>query len=204
MAESARMPLSELNSIAMAPPLAPTSALKAGITAPDGEAFSNLATHLDHTLSPDEGSRNGAIDALKSMEQQVGFCCALLSELKDPACPLARQLCAAAYLKNFVRKTWPQQDALGDAERNAFRAQLLDILLASQISEIRNMLAEVLRLVAAADFPANWPALLPTLSQELAEQGAAWGQGQAACPGSAASHSRLFNAVLQHTTDVPA
>lgn len=52
-------------------------------------------------------------------------------------------------------------------ERVSVRDSLVKALLASSVSELRNMLAECFRIVASVDFPARWPSLVPTLSAEF-------------------------------------
>ena len=210
-----RPPLVDISTIAAAPPLAPAKTsqhLQNRNAGSPEETFGKLPVQLDNTLSPDEALRNGAINALKASEAQNGFCCALLTVLRSPAAQLPRRLSAAAYLKNFVRKNWSKTTgsgadadtgidgggALPEKERASFRAELLSTLLAIDVSELRNMLAEVLRLVAAVDFPTRWPTLLPTLGAQLKEHGAVWGAPGAPKEnaGDASSKQRLLNAVV--------
>ena len=170
-----RAPLGELNAAAF--PAAGPSMVK-GAAAPVAPvapvAPSSLCAHLDATLSPCNETRNAGIDALKELELQRGFCQSLLSTLRvgagGAAAPLAQRLSAATYLKNFVKKHWePAEGAelLPETERAEVRAQLLQTLLAIDVSELRNMLAEVLRLVATTDYPARWPALVPALKAQI-------------------------------------
>jgi hypothetical protein len=138
-------------------------------------ADSQLGQDLQHTLHPEKEKREGATAALKAAEAKEGFCVELLDIICQPDAAIACRLSGATYLKNFVKKNWDVQDdaahennaVLEAGERELIRKNLLDSLLRTDVAELRNMLAEVLRIIATADYPQNWPDLVPALGREI-------------------------------------
>jgi hypothetical protein len=126
-------------------------------------------------LHAEKEKREGATAALQAAEIREGFCVALLKIIRQPDAAIACRLSGATYLKNFIKKNWdaPLDDAqengsaLNTEERECIRQDLLDSLLCTDVAELRNMLAEVLRIIATADYPQQWPALIPTLEREM-------------------------------------
>ena len=167
-----RVPFQEL---AISDPTAETSPHADGTAAGKKPSDTKLGQDLQSTLHPSKDTREGATAALKAAESKAGFCVALLRIIRQSDAPITCRLSGATYLKNFVKKGWSTGEGAGAEngsfltaeEREQIRSDLLDTLLCTDVAELRNMLAEVLRIVASADYPKSWPTLVPTLCSHM-------------------------------------
>ncbi|KAK1859018.1 hypothetical protein I4F81_001616 [Pyropia yezoensis] len=134
-----------------------------------------LAALIAATLSPLAPDRRAAEAALTAAESTPGFPVALLGLVAGGgavdagdgggggAIPPHLRQAAAVYLKNLTRRSWAD---LTPADTDAVRASLVDVMLTAP-PPVRRVLSEALAIVAEADYPARWPALLPTLAGRL-------------------------------------
>jgi exportin-2 (importin alpha re-exporter) len=99
---------------------------------------------------------------------QENFSLYLLRLLEDTAQSQPVKLAAAIYFKNHVRRAWPSEAPLRAEERATIKGALAGMMLRHSPSVARQ-LGEALAIVAAHDFPGQWPELIPELLQRLAD-----------------------------------
>lgn len=157
-------------------------------TAPQ-EMLATLSQIFTNTLNP--ATQKQAEATLRDLERQPNAHLPLLLlsliaavEQFDSSVRLA----AAIQLKNICRRAWASEEALLEAaeesgvelvspeDRVQLKASLLPLLLdlsqptkiAASPSALRLQLSEAIALIAAADFPAEWPTLIDDLTASLA------------------------------------
>eukprot|EP00659_Diplonema_papillatum_P009062 gene9062-14032_t len=110
--------------------------------------------------------RAPAENELKQMKAQPGFAVALLMVLANQQLDGAVKLQAAVFLKNLAKYNWAANaDEIVPAEDKAtVRREILNLVLSST-STLRGMLLTTSSLIASADFPKEWPALVGELVQ---------------------------------------
>lgn len=130
---------------------------------------------LNETQSSQEGPRNNAEWQLKQQYTNPDLPIALVSIGAHSNVPIAVRQAALLYLKIFVLACWsPQLDEFNgphyaDEGRKAqIRQSLLDIALSGREErKIRSAASLVVSKIATADFPDEWPELLPTVLNVL-------------------------------------
>ncbi|KAG8776418.1 importin-alpha export receptor [Serendipita sp. 397] len=135
--------------------------------------MADLSTLFRATFDPQ--TRKQAEAALEQYSLQPGFALHLLTITLDGGQDRAVRLAAGIYLKNIARKRWiqdPEDDTAPIAEEDKVR--LRQHLIPAMISlsqptdkALRAQIAESVSLVAAVDFPSEWPNLFDELVSSL-------------------------------------
>ena len=149
-----------------------------------GDFIENLKVALLNTLSTDKSLRQGAEDALRSY---LGVPNAF-SGFMHLACQTGNadqthvRMAALVTLKNHVRHFWStgtgSENSLSPAprwpmseeEKKHVKVTIIEVTLAEVDKPILRILAEIIRMVAEFEWPANWPDLLPTLVSNIQGQ----------------------------------
>ena len=123
------------------------------------------------TLDPSDPIRNDAERHLESLYTNDAFPISLISIASHKSVPLEHRQAALLCLKKLVLKIWSPSleeyqgpTTLSDPVKEQVRQSVLEIATAS--GEERKILAAsayVVSKIASADFPEQWPTLLPTL-----------------------------------------
>lgn len=123
------------------------------------------------TLDPSSPVRNNAEHQLEQLYTSEEFPSSLISIASHKSVTLVHRQAALLYLKKLVLKTWSPSleefegpDTLSDPTKEQVRQSVLAIATAGD--EERKIVAAasyVVSKIASADFPEQWPSLLPTL-----------------------------------------
>lgn len=126
---------------------------------------------LASTLDPSGPIRNDAERRLEQLYTNEAFPLALISIASHKSVPLQHRQAALLSLKKLVLKIWspsieefegPHQ--LNDTLKDQLRKSILGIATApDEQKKIVNAASYVVSKIASADFPEQWPTLLPTL-----------------------------------------
>ncbi|CEH16542.1 Nuclear export receptor CSE1/CAS (importin beta superfamily) [Ceraceosorus bombacis] len=147
-----------------------------------------LAALFSQTLNP--STRREAEQNLTDLEsnRDANLSALLLDLIASPGATPPVRLAAAVKLKNICRRAWAEEDDADLAEpelvqgeaREALKTRLVPLLgqLSSDVNvanapgvaSLRIQLSECVALIAARDFPQQWPALLDELVGGLALQ----------------------------------
>ena len=130
-----------------------------------------LVRLLTETQSSEEGPRKNAEWQLKQQYNNSDFPVALISVGSHNDVPIAVRQAALLYLKTFVLACWsPQFDEFNgqlysdDGKKAQIRQSLLDLALSGRDErKIKSAASLVVSKIATADFPDEWPDLLPTV-----------------------------------------
>ncbi|CAG7854816.1 Importin alpha re-exporter AltName: Full=Chromosome segregation protein CSE1 [Serendipita indica DSM 11827] len=136
-------------------------------------AIAELSALFKASLDPQ--TRKQAETILEQSSLQPGFAVDLLALTLDNAQDRAIRLSSGVYLKNIARKRWtldPEDDVQPIPEDDKIRLRQNLILAMIQLSgpsdkALRAQIAESVSLVAAADFPSQWPTLFDELVNSL-------------------------------------
>lgn len=126
---------------------------------------------LTETQSPQEGPRKNAEWQLKQQYTNPDFPVALVSIGSHSDVPVEVRQSALLYLKTFVLACWsPQFDEFDgqlytdEGKKAQIRQSLLDLSVSGRDErKIKNAASLVVSKIATADFPDEWPDLLPTI-----------------------------------------
>lgn len=126
---------------------------------------------LTETQSSQEGPRKNAEWRLKQHYSDAEFPLGLISVGAHDSVPLEVRQAAIYYLKTWVLATWSLQfdeyDGqlyTNDANRKRIRQSLLDLATSEHDErKIKSAASLVVSKIATADFPDEWPDLLPTV-----------------------------------------
>jgi hypothetical protein len=130
-----------------------------------------LVRLLTETQSSEEGPRKNAEWQLKQQYNNSDFPVALVSVGSHSDVPIAIRQAALLCLKTFVLACWsPQFDEFNgqlygdDGKKAQIRQSLLDLALSGRDErKIKSAASLVVSKIATADFPDEWPDLLPTV-----------------------------------------
>lgn len=130
-----------------------------------------LAQLLAATHSPSEGPRNQAEQQLLSLYGHPEFPVGLVAIASHDSVPLNIRQAALLYLKTFVLAGWsPQFDEfkgqvlVSDETKARIRDALLNLSTSEQSDrKVKTAASYVVSKIASADFPEQWPDLLPRL-----------------------------------------
>ncbi|GAB7352424.1 hypothetical protein MBLNU459_g2843t1 [Dothideomycetes sp. NU459] len=130
-----------------------------------------IARLLEDTQSAQEARRKNAELHLKQLYTNDQFPVALLSIGAHDAFPVVLRQSALLYLKTFVQSVWsPQfeefkgQVLVSIEQRKTVRQMLLELATSEhQERKVKSAASIVVSKIASADFPDEWPDLLPTL-----------------------------------------
>lgn len=151
---------------------------------------------LSHDNSTRKAAEVQLQNSFMSMQPMSGFGSVLLLLIRQLSVPsvvpedVAIRQSAAVFFKNFVKKRWelpkrlslsgleelyyPSQIELEEEEilpiavedRDIIKSLLVDLLCTTPV-DVQKQLAESMSIVAAQDFPHQWPGLLPQLVEKL-------------------------------------
>jgi exportin-2 (importin alpha re-exporter) len=147
----------------------------------DEAQLTQLSACLMQTLSPDQASREQAEDFLKSGATSPGFSLLLMRLLAAETAEAQVRQSAAVTFKNIVKSHWVEKEpdvvgapppyAVGADEKAQVRGLIVSLMLSAP-KLVQAQLSEALSIVSAADFPEQWPGLLPELIARLGNPGA--------------------------------
>lgn len=131
---------------------------------------------LTETQSPQDGTRKNAEWQLKQLYANPDFPMGLIAIAKHHAVLVNVRQAALLYLKTFIQACWsPQFDEFNgqlyaDEEKKAqIRQSLLDLAISAQDErKVKSAASLVVSKIATADFPDDWPDLLPTVLKVVA------------------------------------
>ncbi|KAK5165533.1 uncharacterized protein LTR77_009062 [Saxophila tyrrhenica] len=130
-----------------------------------------LVRLLSETQSPQETTRKNAEWQLKQQHVNPDFPVALISVGAHSDVPIDVRQAALLYLKTFVLASWSAQleEFTGplyadEGNKAQIRQSLLDLAVSGRDErKIKNAASLVVSKIATADFPDQWPDLLPTV-----------------------------------------
>jgi hypothetical protein len=127
---------------------------------------------LAATQSNVESPRKAAELQLSSMYPMAGFGMAIASVASHDSVPLNIRQAALLYLRQFIQAAWSSefeefrgQVLVGDEDKARMRQMLLELALNNQERKIRKAASYVVSKIGSADFPEEWPELLPMTLQ---------------------------------------
>lgn len=134
----------------------------------------HIHTLLKDTLKSDTTAIRNAEQAIKALYPDPQFPVALLNIASHTNVDIASRKSALTTLKNYVSATWsPQFDEtfqgnvyLGDESKSQIRDQIFTFSITPAGSgsvDLQGLAASVVGKIASADFPDEWPSLLPSL-----------------------------------------
>jgi hypothetical protein len=125
-----------------------------------------LEAILINTYNPNNTLRAQAEEGLKQFYTNLGSLTALMNFVGGKHRHRELRLAAAIQIKNKLRDYWTPDTAIyptSPEEKERIKLAVIDILLVEPDNSLRGILAESVKLIAEYDFPAAWPALIPTL-----------------------------------------
>lgn len=146
----------------MAAPVADTAAAAAAAAATPPD---QVARALSATLSNLASERQAAETLLTHLAHTDDHAAHLLRLAAGPDSVVAPA--AALRLKNLMRSCRSSTPTLSETARFLVRDNILPALSVARASAVESVLAETTRWLVLLDFPARWPALLPTISEFL-------------------------------------
>lgn len=118
---------------------------------------------FEATLQADPNTRMEAELQLKSAEATPGFIGGCLDIVMEPQVSDTVKSAAVVYLKNKIERSWaplsPVQNLIDNDEMPVFRERLIPALVKVP-PHCRTLLAKVLNIIVARDFPTKWPEFL--------------------------------------------
>lgn len=130
-----------------------------------------LVRLLQETLAPQEASRKNAEWQLRQQYGNPDFPVALVSVGSHSNIPIEVRQAALLFLKLFILDCWSEQfdefkgQLYADGDRKArIRQSLLDLCVSGHDErKVKSAASLVVSKIASADFPTDWPDLLPTI-----------------------------------------
>ncbi|CAN4120945.1 unnamed protein product [Withania somnifera] len=134
----------------------------------------NLAGILRGALSPNPDERKAAENSLSQFQHTPQHLVRLLQIIVDGSCDMAVRQVASIHFKNFVAKNWSphnpaEQSKIMPNDKELVRQNIL-IFIAQVPSLLRVQLGECLKTMIHADYPEQWPNLLPWVKHNLQDQ----------------------------------
>ena len=132
-----------------------------------------LLNVLSNTFNSDSIIRKDAEQKVNEFLRSQNSLLILILFVNTPTTDKSLRQAAAIILKNNIRHYWSNRE--DDKERlpstlenrTLFKTHLLNGLLVVTDTSIRGLIVEVIRIVAEADFPTQWPELLPELLKNI-------------------------------------
>lgn len=144
-----------------------------GLNANNVEHLNTLVETFAATMVADAGARKAAGDLVKALEaavdQQSGLVGILLTIAGADHVDEAVRMAAAVALKNVTKNCWVPHQAehvVMRHDKQALRQSIFPVMLACPPS-VRRMLSEAVTLMAAHDFPREWPDIVTIVTGEL-------------------------------------
>lgn len=120
-------------------------------------------------LSPDKNIRTLGESEIRSLEEHSGYAGQLFAFFNSPNVQPHLAQIAAVSLKNYVKRRWMPEDGptlMGD-EKALIKSAIYSAMLNSP-GIVSSQLQECIEVIAATDFPNEWPGLLKHLYDGLA------------------------------------
>ena len=132
---------------------------------------------LADTQSPHESTLKQAELQLRQLSPTPGFGLSLVSVASHDSVPLNIRQGALLYLKQFITTSWSPlfdefkgQILVSDEDKARLRQILLEIALGGgQDRKVKSAASYAVSKIASADFPEEWPDLLPAVLQVVRE-----------------------------------
>lgn len=129
-------------------------------------------------LQPTADLRRAAEAELKSykdrVDQQQGFATLVLQVLANPQAPDDARSLLSTFFKNLAKDCWDHSNvehAIQDAEKEVIKQNIFDVMKSSP-ANVRRQLTEAITLIAAVDFPKQWPGIIHTIIAPLSDPAA--------------------------------
>ncbi|RWR73022.1 importin beta-like protein SAD2 [Cinnamomum micranthum f. kanehirae] len=134
----------------------------------------NLAVILQAALSPHPDERKAAEESLNQFQYAPQHLVRLLQIIVDGNCDMAVRQFASIHFKNFVGKNWSphepgEQQKISPGDKDMVRDNLL-LFIAQVPPLLRAQLGECIKTIVHADYPEQWPSLLPWVKHNLQDQ----------------------------------
>jgi hypothetical protein len=135
-----------------------------------------IAQLLAATQDSAETPRKQAELQLLSLYPAPGFPLALASVASHDSVPINIRQAALLYLRQFVPAAWSPdfdeykgQVLVNDEDKTRLRQTLLELALNSDERKLKKAASYVVSKIGSADFPEDWPQLLPTVLRVIDE-----------------------------------
>ncbi|KAG7357222.1 Cse1 family protein [Nitzschia inconspicua] len=136
--------------------------------------MSDLVSLLADTLSYNDVNRQRAEGLLGEAAKQRGFLITLLQLIETPTVDDGIKQSAAVYFKNTLKAAWDtskdEEDRKGifisDGDRTDIKENLVELMCTAK-PLIQSQISEAISIIAAVDYPAQWPTLLPKLVEKM-------------------------------------
>jgi len=129
-----------------------------------------IIKYFNDTLSGNSNLISVATAWLGKAEQQPGFSVSLLKMLASGQLSPELSIAISTYFKNFIMKHWVtdegETDLIPEADRGLIKTHITNLMLTSP-KKVQAQLSQALSIISQADFPAQWPNLLPELVQKM-------------------------------------
>ncbi|KAJ7578155.1 armadillo-type protein [Mycena floridula] len=129
----------------------------------DLQTLSNL---FGATLSPDPNARKAAELEIRRISPEPGIIAALLQIIAADSVDVPTRQACAVWVKNRVFSNYevdksrrPDQVAIADADRQALKANIFQLIATSPSRSITLQLASTLKNIVSYDLPDKWPGL---------------------------------------------
>lgn len=122
-----------------------------------------LQNILINTYNPNNALRTQAEQALGLFVRERGALPAALRFIGNVNNHKELRQATGIFIKNNLRAVWTEEGRMDADDKEAVKVGLIQVLLAETENSIRGLLAESIRIVSEFEFPANWPALIPSL-----------------------------------------
>ncbi|KAF1990883.1 Cse1-domain-containing protein [Aulographum hederae CBS 113979] len=137
----------------------------------------SVAQLLQASLDPTQNKTAEA--TIREHEVAPGFSIALLKIVASENFPINTRLASALYFKNFVRRSWVDEDGnykLPESEVVSIRQELIGLML-SVPPVLQSQLGEAISVIAESDFYERWDTLVDDLVSRLTPDNATVNNG---------------------------
>ncbi|KAG0567157.1 hypothetical protein KC19_7G115500 [Ceratodon purpureus] len=136
--------------------------------------LATLATVLQSALSTNPEERKAGEERLNQYQHVQGHLVGLLQIIVATHVDLSIRQVASIYFKNVTARDWMPREPvvvpkISDTDKATVRENLMEAIVQAP-SIIRVQLGECLKTVIHADYPEQWPALLPAIFNNLKSQ----------------------------------
>ncbi|XP_057498931.1 importin beta-like SAD2 [Actinidia eriantha] len=134
----------------------------------------SLAIVLQAALSPNPDERKAGEESLNQFQHTPQHLVRLLQIIVDGNCDMAVRQVASIHFKNFIAKNWSphdphEQSKILPSDKDMVRQNIL-VFVAQVPPLLRVQLGECLKTIIHADYPEQWPTLLPWVKHSLQDQ----------------------------------
>ncbi|XP_057489384.1 importin beta-like SAD2 [Actinidia eriantha] len=134
----------------------------------------SLAIVLQAALSPNPDERKAGEESLIQFQHTPQHLVRLLQIIVDGNCDMAVRQVASIHFKNFIAKNWSphdphEQSKILPNDKDMVRQNIL-VFVAQVPPLLRVQLGECLKTIVHADYPEQWPTLLPWVKHSLQDQ----------------------------------